>query len=110
MLMSVLMATVRSVRVDLGVAVPLPFLPIEDLDGAPDLDPSMLCRAVEGMCRGDYAEHYYHFSRLCCFVWSRIRARFLDEDVSLHLALVPSQMQEKHLTHVAAYMGVCTPC
>jgi hypothetical protein len=51
MLMSTLMATVRSVRVDLGVAVPLPFLPIEDLDGVPDLDPSSLCRAVEGMGR-----------------------------------------------------------
>jgi hypothetical protein len=107
MLMSTLMATVRSVRIDLGVAVPLPFLPIEDLEGAPDIDPSMVCRAVDGNEGGDYAVHYYKFSRLCHYVWGRIRTKFVHEDASLHLATVPSQMQEKHLAHLATYMGVC---
>jgi hypothetical protein len=101
------MATVRSVRIDLGIAVPLPFLPIDDLDTVPDIDPSYVCRAVAGMCRGDYAEHYCKFSQLCHGVWERVRTLFLDTDISLHLATVPSQMQEKHLAHLAVYMGVC---
>jgi hypothetical protein len=59
------------------------------------------------MCRGDYAEHYYKFSQLYHFVWNGIRISFLQEDISLHLAVIPSRMQEKHLTHVATYMEVC---
>jgi hypothetical protein len=74
------------------------------LDGCADIDPSYLCRSVNGECRGDYAAHYYKFSQLS---HSRVRTRFIQEDVSLHLASIPSQMQEKHLVDVAAYMGVC---
>jgi hypothetical protein len=54
MLMSVLMATVRSVRIDLGVAISLPFLPLDGLEETPDVNPSLICRAVDGNTRGDY--------------------------------------------------------
>jgi hypothetical protein len=87
-------------------AVPLPFLPIESVEEGTDIDPNLICCAVEGMYRGDYAVHYYAFSQLCHYVWARRRTEFLHEDVSLRLAIIPSQMQEKHLAHLATFMGV----
>jgi hypothetical protein len=110
MLMSVVMATVRSVQPSKGSVIYLPFLPISFTpDPAFDRgDITQLCQRVED-AEGpdDFAHSYQGFASICYMIWARIRTQYLSFDASLAPAFLPSMITQKHLEFVALYLGVC---